>query len=308
MTMPTFIRARELAAAAILLAAVATCDAAEGAFDRTVAAEPRGSVEVSNVAGKLHIIGWDKSEVSVHATLGSGVERVDVTSSKGRTVVKVVLPSMSFRDGDADLEVHVPSQSEVQATAVSADLETSKLVGEQRLKTVSGELRADFVSGGGADFEAKTVSGDMRLRGSGTASQPGSIRLGTVSGDITLDGGTGEIEATSVSGDVHLEMQMANGVRLHSTSGDLTFRGGLSPDATIEAETVSGDVTLRPRAQGGFEYEASSFSGDIGNCFGKEAESTSSHGPGSRLNGTAGDGKGRVRVKTMSGDVEICDR
>jgi DUF4097 and DUF4098 domain-containing protein YvlB len=302
----TFIRARKLAAAAALLAAAATCGAAEGAFDRTVAADPRGMVEISNVAGKLEIIGWDKPEVSVHATLGSGVERVDVTSSKGRTVVKVVLPNMSFRDGDADLQVHVPSQSEVQATAVSADLETSKLVGEQRLKTVSGELRAEFGAADGADFEAKTVSGDMKLRG--TATQPGSIRLGTVSGDITLDGGAGEIEATSVSGDVHLEMTMARGVRLHSTSGDLTFRGGLSPDATIEAETVSGDVTLRPRAQGGFEYEASSFSGAIGNCFGKQAESTSQHGPGSRLNGTAGEGKGRIRVKTMSGDVELCDR
>jgi DUF4097 and DUF4098 domain-containing protein YvlB len=129
-----------------------------------------------------------------------------------------------------------------------------------------------------------------------------------VSGDITLDGGVGEIEATSVSGDVRLEMQMAHGVRLHSTSGDLTFRGGLSADANIEAETVSGNVTLRPRAQGGFEYEASSFSGDIGNCFGKEAEATSRHGPGSRLNGSTGDGKGRVRVKTMSGDIQLCDK
>lgn len=299
----TFIRVPQLAATAVLLAAGATCAAAEGTFDRTVAADPRGSVEISNVAGKLTITGWDKPEVAVHGTLGPGVERVDVTSSSGRTVVKVVLPSMSFRDGDADLEVHVPKQSEVQATAVSADLETSSLIGEQRLKTVSGELRASF--GGGANFEAKTVSGDMRLRG---AAQPAAIRLGTVSGDITLDGGAGEIEATSVSGDVRLEMQTATSVRLHSTSGDLTFRGALGSDASVEAETVSGDVTLRSRAPGGFEYEASSFSGDIGNCFGKEAEATSRHGPGSRLNGTTGEGKGRVRVKTMSGDVEICDR
>jgi len=26
------------------------------------------------------------------------------------------------------------------------------------------------------------------------------------------------------------------------------------------------------------------------------------------LSGSAGEGKGRVRAKTMSGDVEICDR
>ncbi|HEU4627449.1 MAG TPA: DUF4097 family beta strand repeat-containing protein [Steroidobacteraceae bacterium] len=299
----SFIGVPQLAAAALLLAAATTSAAAEGTFDRTITADPRGTVEISNVAGKLVITGWDKSEVAVHARLGSGVDRVDVSASGGRTIVKVVLPSMSFRDGEADLEVRVPKQSEVQATAVSADLETSNLLGEQRLKTVSGELRASFAGGG--DFEAKTVSGDMRLRG---AAQPATIRLGTVSGDITLDGGAGEIEATSVSGDVRLEMQAASSVRLHSTSGDLTFRGALTEGGSIEAETVSGDVTLRSRAPGGFDYEATSFSGDIGNCFGKEAMATSRHGPGSRLNGSTGEGKGRVRVKTMSGDIEICDR
>jgi DUF4097 and DUF4098 domain-containing protein YvlB len=129
-----------------------------------------------------------------------------------------------------------------------------------------------------------------------------------VSGEIRLDGGAGSIEATSVSGDVRLEVETVREVRLHSTSGDLTFRGALTPEGNVEAETVSGDVNLRARAPAGFQYEASSFSGDIGNCFGKEAEATSRHGPGSRLSGATGDGKGRVRVKTMSGDVEICDR
>ncbi len=290
------------AVALVLLAAGSACHAASGAFDQSVAADARGTVEISNVSGKITVIGWDKPEVAVHAMLGGGVDRVDVSTSKGRTVVKVVLPHMSLRDGDADLEVHVPSQSEVQATAVSADLDTSHLIGVQRLKTVSGDLRAELTN---AAFEAKTVSGEMRLRGTG---QPADIRISTVSGDITLDHGAGDVEATSVSGDIRLEMEPARGVRLHSTSGDLTFRGALTADATVEAETVSGDVTLRSRAQSGFEYEATSFSGDIGNCFGKDAESTSRHGPGTRLSGTVGDGKARMRVKSMSGDVEICDR
>jgi DUF4097 and DUF4098 domain-containing protein YvlB len=286
----------------LLLGASAACNAADSTFDRTVPADPRGVVEVSNVAGKVTVMGWDKPEVAVHAVLGEGVTRVDVTQSKGRTVVKVVLPRMSSHGGDADLQVRVPNQSEVQATAVSADLETSKVLGVQRLKTVSGDLRAEL---SGTEFEAKTVSGDMRLRGS---AQKGDVRVSTVSGNITLDRGAGDIEAESVSGDVRLEVDPASGVRMHSTSGDITFRGQLDDTATLEAETVSGDVTLRSRAQTGYEYEVSSFSGDIGNCFGKEAESVSRHGPGTRLNGTLGNGKARVRVKSMSGDVQICDR
>jgi DUF4097 and DUF4098 domain-containing protein YvlB len=301
MLIPTRV-SQAAAVALVLLVTSNACNAAAGTFDRSVAADPRGVVEISNVAGKLTVIGWDKPEVAVHAVLGAGVERVDVTTSKGRTVVKVVLPSMSLRDGDAELEVHVPNMSEVQAGAVSADLETSRLLGPQRLKTVSGDLRAELAN---ADFEAKTVSGELKLRGIG---QPADMRVSTVSGDITLERGAGDVEATSVSGNIHLEMDPARGVRLHSTSGDLTFRGSVTADATVEAETMSGDVTLRSRAQNGFEYEATSFSGDIGNCFGKDAEQTSRHGPGTRLSGSVGEGKARMRVKSMSGDVQICDR
>ena len=288
-------------AAALLLAMSTGCNAADREFNQSVAADPGGAVEISNVSGKLTVIGWDKPEVSVHATLESGVERVDLTASKGRTVVKVVRPNMSFGgNGDADVEVHVPRQSEVQATAVSASLTTSQILGSQRLRTVSGDLRADLA----ADFEGKTVSGNMRLRGS---AQKADMRLSTVSGNITLDHGAGDIDATSISGDVRVEVDQAHEVRLHSTSGDLTFRGSLLDGATLEAETVSGNVTLRPRAQAGFEYEATSFSGDIRNCLGGNAEATSRHGPGTRLNGSTGAGKSRLRVKSLSGDVEICD-
>ncbi len=289
----------------LLLAATTVASAADDrVFDKTVAADARGTVEISNVAGTIHVIGWDRQEVAVHANLDEDVERVDVTSSKGRTVVKVVLPNMSWghNGGDAELEVRVPNQSEVQATAVSADVETQKLTGMQRLQTVSGEVRAELSM---SDFQAKTVSGDMRLYGSG---QPINIRVSTVSGDITLDRGAGDIDAETVSGDLRLDMDPARGVRMHSTSGDLVFRGNLMDNTTLEAETVSGDVNLRPRAKGGIEYEASAFSGDISNCFGKDAEKASKYGPGTRLMGTAGDGKSRVRVRSMSGDVDLCDR
>jgi hypothetical protein len=52
---------------------------------------------------------------------------------------------------------------------------------------------------------------------------------------------------------------------------------------------------------------ADSFSGDISNCFDVKPE----HGKyslGSRLQGTRAEGTGHVRIKTMSGDVLLCDR
>ena len=293
-------RTVSIVAALVSLTAAAACSAAD--FERKVAADPRGSVEISNVAGRLSVAGWDRQEIVVTATFGSGVERIDVTQSGKRTVIRVVLPRGGVRRGDADVEVRVPLQSDVDVTTVSADLSTTSLLGPQRLKTVSGDIRAELSD---AEFEGKTVSGDVRVSGK---SQKADLRVSSVSGDIVVDRAAGDIDATTVSGDLRLELDPADGVRMRTTSGDLIFRGSLAKGATLDAETISGDVTVRARGGAGFGYEVTSFSGDIGNCFGERAEATSRHGPGSRLTGTAGAGDARVRVKSMSGDVEICDR
>lgn len=286
-----------------LLAAVVAArgHAADRDFAKTVQADPKGSVEISNVSGVVKVIAWDRSEVEVKARLESGVERVDVTTSGNRTIVKVVLPRMGSHDSEADLDVHVPKNSELEVTGVSADIQVSGMQSSQTLRTVSGDIRADL---DGPLFQAKTVSGDMRLRGSSKAAD---MRVETVSGTVVLDRGAGDIEATTVSGDLRLEIEPARGVRMRTTSGDLSFEGTLEPAATLEAETVSGDAVLRVGGKSGFEYQAQSFSGDLENCFGQNAERTSRHGPGSRLDGTVGEGKARVRVKSMSGDVSVCD-
>jgi DUF4097 and DUF4098 domain-containing protein YvlB len=285
----------------LLLVAASVAHAADRDFEQTVKADARGSVRVSNVAGKVHVTGWDRLEVEVKATLSGNVDRVDVFSDKGRTTIKVILPRSSGRSGEADLEIHVPRQSDLDISAVSADVETERLLGPQRLTTVSGEIRAEFAK----DIEGKTVSGDLRLKGQ---SEAGDVRISSVSGDVYLDRGGGDVEVTSVSGDLLLDVASVTTVRTRTTSGDLSLRGALARDGSVEAETISGDVTVRVKPQAGFQYEATSFSGTIGNCFGRHVENTSAHGPGTRLNGTAGDGHGRVRVKSMSGDVAICDR
>jgi DUF4097 and DUF4098 domain-containing protein YvlB len=285
----------------LCLAAASASNAAERTFSNVVEADPRGSVKISNVSGTVNVTGWDQSKVEVKAQLHGSVERVDVVSENGRTTIKVVFPRSSSREGEADLDIRVPMQSDLDVSAVSADVKTSRMTGPQRLTTVSGDVHADFTH----DFEGKTVSGDMQLKGD---SRVGDLRVSSVSGDITLARGAGELDATTVSGDLVLEVASATAVRTRTTSGDLSLRGSLKRDGSVEAETISGEVTVRMKPEAGFDYEASSFSGDLSNCFGRHAENTSSHGPGTRLRGTAGEGHGRVRVKSMSGDVAICDR
>src|SRR5256884_4870284 len=156
-------------------------------FERAVPAEPRGVVDISNVSGRVEVIGWDRPEVNVRGELDEGVERVDVTSEHGRTVVKVVLPHTGHH-GDAELRVKVPKESEVDVSAVSAEVTTSGVLGEQRLSAVSGDITAEFAG----DLEVKTVSGEVKLKGHG---QPARLHVSSVSGDVRLEHGSGDLEA-----------------------------------------------------------------------------------------------------------------
>jgi len=282
------------------LGATTASAASHQIFDRQVPAQPRGVVEISNVTGNIEVSGWDRTEVSVHAELVGGAEGVDVSSEGGHTSIKVRQPAL-YGNGPARLQVKIPKDSELDVSAVSADVGTSGVLGVQRLSTVSGKITVEIAA---ADVELKTVSGSVQVTGHG---QPARLRASTVSADMHVEHGGGDIEAGTVNGSLIVSVDAARSVRAHTTSSAVRVEGTLARGATVEASSVSGNLTVRAGADGGFGYEVSSFSGNISDCFNVSPEHTK-YGPGSRLEGTRGDGAGRVRLKTMSGNVELCDR
>lgn len=276
--------------------------AAEDRIDRTMAAEPQGEVQISNVSGTIDVRGWDRNEVKVTGDLGDDVERVDIDSSKGRTVIKVVLPRGSTHDGDADHEIQVPRNSAIEVSAVSADVSTRGVLGTQRIKSVSGEISADVA---GDNSEIRSVSGDITVHGSG---KPLSLRLSTVSGSIDLSNAAGKLDAVTVSGDARLQLGELTEVRGRTTSGSFDLRGKLSRDGRVEVEAVSGDISLSLPGVEGLSTEIESFSGDITGCLAKNVERVSKYGPGKRLTIRTVESGATVRAKTLSGDIEICNK
>lgn len=281
-----------------------TAFAGGGSVDRTVPADANGVVEISNVSGTIDVRGWDRSEVQVTGELGDDVERLDVESSGGHTIVKVILPRGHNSDGEATLEVKVPKGSTVEVGAVSADVTSKGVLGTQRLKSVSGEVNAEV---SGDESEVRSVSGDVTVKGSG---KPISLRVSSVSGSLDLMNGAGKLDVVTVSGDARVNMGETSEVRGRTTSGNLSVNAKLTRDGRVDVEGVSGDITLRVTAPGGLSTEIESFSGDISGCLAEDkVERVSKYGPGVRLNLRAVEAGGaRVRAKTLSGEIEICDR
>jgi DUF4097 and DUF4098 domain-containing protein YvlB len=272
-------------------------------FEQRIAADASGEVVISNVSGTVTVRGWDRNEVYVKGELDEDVQRVDVESAgSGRIVVKVVLPRGHVNDGEAALDIKVPKNSTVEVSAVSADVSSRGVLGTQRLKSVSGEVVADV---SGDNSEVRSVSGDVTVRG---GDKPQSLRISSVSGNIDASGIVGKLDLVTVSGDARAHMGDATEIRGRTTSGDLEVRAKLARDGRVDVEGVSGEMTLRIAGADGLALEIESFSGDIMGCLAKGVERVSKYGPGTRLNTRTGDGGARVRAKTLSGDVDICDR
>jgi hypothetical protein len=285
---------------ALTLAACPGLAAAATPINKRTAADPAGTVEVSNVAGSVTVTGWERNEVEVTGKLGDGTERLDFTKAPRLTRIKVVLPERSYNVDDTELVVKVPFGSVLSINTVSADVRIQNVRGTQRLQTVSGDVQTQA---SGEDVECRTVSGDVSIAGSG---RKGVVSVTTVSGDATATNVAGEVNGSTVSGTFSFGVGDTSRSRLRSTSGDLTLRGPLAADARVDIESISGDVRLDVAGALPAEYEISSFNGEIRNCFGPKSARTSEYGPGRELRFTEGNGSARIRVKTMNGDIGLC--
>ena len=298
MSVPMLCRSLPIAVAAGFL--VASLAEAGTPIDKRAPADPAGQVEISNVAGKVTVTGWDRSEVAVTGELGEGSERLEFASADKLTRIKVVLPNRSWGVEDTDLIVKVPSGSSISVNTVSADIEVHAVTGAQRLQSVSANVTTES---GAEDVECKTVSGDVKVAGNG---QKGMLTLTTVSGDAVVTRVAGEVNGSTVSGNFTLGLGEVTRSRLRLTSGDLAVAAFLPADGRLDVESISGDVRLDFAPPINAEFDVSSFSGDISNCFGPKPARTDEYAPGKELRFTEGKASGRVRVKTLSGDVNVC--
>lgn len=292
-------RAWLVATAATLLAATPASQAGTP-IDKRAAADPSGSVEVSNVSGTVTVTAWDRNEVEVTGELGEGSERLDFASGDKVTRIKVVLPDRAHNVDETDLLIRVPAGSRLSVNTVSADIKVQGVTGAQRLQSVSADIHTEA---GSEDVECRTVSGDVAVDGS---AKKGLLTITTVSGDAIALKVAGEVNANTVSGDLVLGLGETDRSRLRSTSGDLTLAMRLAREGKVDAESISGDVRLNLVGGSDAEFDISTFSGEIRNCFGPKPVATSEYAPGEELRFREGQGLGRIRVKTLNGDVTVC--
>jgi DUF4097 and DUF4098 domain-containing protein YvlB len=291
-----------LAIAAALMAAAPLAGAAQN-LNKTATVAADATVDVSNVRGRVEVTGWDRNEVELTAVLENDKDRLEFEATERQVRIKVVTADDDYDNGDdAILTLRIPKGARISTETVSADTTVSGVLGEQRLESVSGEVRSQAYD---APVKLSTVSGDGTITGSGGKA---AVTVESVSGLITVGGIRGDFDGEVVSGDLRINLAAVERVNARSISGDVDVRAELMANARVEMKTVSGTIKLTMKPPVNAEFDMESFSGDINNCFGQKARDKSRYGPGSELNFTQGSGGARVSINSLSGDITVCDR
>ncbi|MGH7643268.1 MAG: DUF4097 family beta strand repeat-containing protein [Candidatus Dormibacteria bacterium] len=238
------------------------------------------------------------AELVVHLVGGS----LTVNASPGVATLEVhqiVGPMVRVSLEQVKLEViqEQPSFWRTDSTRVAASVTLSVPAGcRVRIQTVSASVLLEGLT---AEVELKTVSGEATLE-----SLRGPVTTETVSGSVISRGQLAKFRGQTISGSVTLDSFGGSSVRLQTVSGEVVADLKLAlPEGSAEMETVSGAVYLRLSAEPSQKVRVESVSGRLTSAF---PELRAESGPGSRtLKGALGEGRGRLKVSTVSGSVSL---
>lgn len=287
----------------LLLSLVMACPALAGTpINESHRLDPRGRVDISNVKGRIQVRTWDRPEVKITGTLGTGVEKLEIDGGGEHLNVSVRYPNGNGwgdnRSEPTDLQLIVPLRADLDIEAVSADVDVEGVAaGSLSIEAVSGQVVA---IGAPRSADISSVSGDVRL----TLNSP-EVDAQTVSGSLTLNGRlSGEVTVESVSGNVNVTVrdERLREFKANTVSGNLRASTGVAPKAEFHMETVSGNVLLIVPSNLSAEVRGETFSGDL-RAPGVKIERKI--GPGASFQTRYGSGDGDISLETFSGNAEL---
>ena len=206
-----------------------------------------------------------------------------------------------------DYLVTVPRDTGVAIESFDGDVTVEGVDGETHVKTVSGDGRLASLA---RLVAVETFSGNLEIA---DVRSDDVLTAETVSGRIDIEGVRApRLEVKSFGGAVALQGVESRRVEVETVSGSVTFDGALAADGRYELRSHSGGILLTLPDGSGFELDAESFSGDLRSDIpilvgrGDPSRHTPVFEGGRRaIRGIAAAGGARLKLSTVSGDMEI---
>jgi hypothetical protein len=270
--------------------------AAQQKLERRFAVTSDVSVRITNTAGVIRLIGWERDSIVVIGAIAPGASFFG--GGKG-AFAKLGVERMdeSVPGPGSTLEVRVPHAARVSVRSITANIEASGLTGELQATSVSGSIRA---AGGLKLLVAETMDGDLDVGG------PIEItRITGGRGTVTLRDVRGDVLANTVAGPITVTGARITRAHLETVSGAISYEGDVDGRGTLEAVTHAGDVTLRLPAAIAAEFELQTFAGRIETTLFPKGNVQHQPRDGSPWTFATGGGGAQVTVRSFKGMIRV---
>ena len=312
--MRLMMRAAVLMVSGLLVSGLAI---AESRIDRDLDLSPGGRIVLDTDVGEVTVTGRDESGAEIRIRSNRDLDeefrfKVIETSDGYRITLDKRHDGWwkSWR-GRVDIELTVPTRTQVDVSTSGGDVTLTATVGEARLHTSGGDVRAEGIEGdvdistSGGSIDVRDVIGTVDARTSG-----GSIEALRVSGGFAADTSGGSIVLARIGGDVEAEtsggriaIEEAGGlVDAHTSGGRVSVGFVRGNDRGGRISSSGGGVTVFLDPGVGLSIDASSSGGSVrSDCPGSVSGRISRASLRGELNG----GGETLRLRSSGGGVTL---
>jgi DUF4097 and DUF4098 domain-containing protein YvlB len=201
---------------------------------------PGTRLKIASASGSLTIFAEDREDIEIDPP----ERRVEVHDGVAE-----------IKSKSANLEVRVPTGTDVSAGAISGSVKLEGVFGSVRVNAVSGSISLDRALG---DVDIRSVSGRVNVGSAG-----GECCLNSKSGKITI-GRVGRLaKAATISGAVELTTDGAEDVEVKTISGHITINVPVDKNPRLRFRTLAGKMRYDGTQGDDFEIRAGSVSGSV---------------------------------------------
>jgi DUF4097 and DUF4098 domain-containing protein YvlB len=288
-------------ALAILTTFLAPAALAGESVDRSLAAPLDAVISISNTRGDVTVTGWDQANVAIKGELDDLAEELVFVVEDKNVTIDVIMPRQNVNRGNgSDLDIKVPQGSRVRFSGVSTDIRVENISGGMKIESVSGDIKARQIM---PQLMLNAVSGNIEVEQVG-----GRLSASTISGDLQVKANATDVKVDTVSGDLTVMLEAFDSLAARTISGEMDISGELNSAGEVDLSTVSGDVRLALQSGLNARIDINGGIGsDIDNDY-NDAQAERSFLSQQRLKTVIGDGSAHVAVRAVSADITIKQR
>jgi DUF4097 and DUF4098 domain-containing protein YvlB len=228
---------------------------------------------------------------------------IDVAEHANRVEVRTRLPRTEGEPRTyrarvkTDFEVALPAGTALELKNMKGNVRVTNVAGDVRVEAYAGNVVAEALS---RVRLLRSMSGDVTLSRSVV---DGEANLQTVSGNVVASGvRASSLTLGTVSGNVQVRESSSDRALVRTVSGDIEFHGTPRRAGRYEFKTHAGDILVVTPTTSGFEFEASTFRGEVRS----DLANVPTSGDGARqVRGTVGDGSAFFELTSFTGDIRV---